>query len=108
MASWLRIILSVLALVGLLVSGTGGALAEKGHHHHCSGMMTDDCPRGDGDHGTLPPCCVAPVCALVQLAPPPQAAALAPSDFAFVAAPLRNDDLRADLRAPPALRPPIA
>ena len=72
MANWIRLICSVLALVGLLAAGTSGAFASKSHHHCCPQMssampMDDHAAGGAGDNqGVLPDCCVMGACAFVR------------------------------------------
>ncbi|MDE2361105.1 MAG: hypothetical protein KGM42_00395 [Hyphomicrobiales bacterium] len=108
MLRWLRLVLSALALAGLLSAGEGGAFAAKAQdHHHCMSMMGDDCPGGD-DHGAMPPCCVTPACPMLQGLLSPEAAVVSPISATLLALPLRDDEHSFGVRAPPDLRPPIA
>lgn len=116
MAHWLRLILSVLALVGLLAAGTSGAFAAKSQHQCCPEMSAAEMSQTLDDHGggggdkraALPECCVMGVCAFVAPMPPPFASAADPNLFVLSAAPAM-DDAPLKNRAPsPDLRPPIA
>jgi len=110
MANWLRLIFSVLALVGLLAAGTGGAVAKSAHHccPEMTSMTMDDHPAGGGDHHSLPDCCVLGACAVLPPVAPSQAFAVTPAVFAKTLAPA-VDDAGPPSRSPsPDLRPPIA
>jgi hypothetical protein len=109
MVRWFRLVLAVLALVGVMAARPGGAVAAKGahHHHHCMGMMDDqNCP-GD-DQGSVPACCVAAVCAMVQPSFSEQDSVLTPLGFTQITMPMLDDVWRSSVRPPPDLRPPIA
>ena len=111
MTNWLRLVLSVLALVGLLAAGPGGAFAKSAHHccPEASSMTMDDYTAGGGDHnGALPDCCVFGACAVLPPAAPPVASAETPRVIAQSVA-TAPDDAGPPSRSPsPDLRPPIA
>ncbi|MCW2274486.1 hypothetical protein GJ654_14860 [Rhodoblastus acidophilus] len=111
MANWLRLIVSVLALVGLLAAGAGGAVAKNAHQccPETASMTMDDHAAGGGDHHrALPDCCVFGACAVLPPAPPPTASLAAPAVFAEARAAVL-DDAGPPSRSPsPDLRPPIA
>jgi len=115
MANWLRLILSVFALVGLLAAGAGGALARSAHHccpdaaSKTKTMTVDDQATGGAadSHGALPDCCFFGACAVLPPIAPPTASVAAPV-FARMTTPA-VDDRGPPSRAPsPDLRPPIA
>lgn len=109
MIRWVRLALAVLALVGVMAARPGVAVAAKGahHHHHCMGMMDDEnCPSDE--HGAVPACCVAAVCAMVQPAFSEQESVLTSPGFIQISLPQLDDVWRAGFRPPPDLRPPIA
>jgi hypothetical protein len=111
MANWLRLILSVLALVGLLAAGTSGAFAKSAHQccpEASTSVTMDDHAAGGGDNHALPDCCVFGACAVVAPVAPPMAHAATPAVFAKTLA-FAADDSGPPSRSPsPDLRPPIA
>jgi hypothetical protein len=109
MIRWVRLFLAVLALAGVLGARPGMAAPAKAmaHHHHCMGMADEtNCPNDD--HGSVPVCCVAAICAMVQPVLSGQNSVLKPMGFTEVALPLLDDNWRSGIRPPPDLRPPIA
>lgn len=114
MANWFRLILSVLALVGLLAAGTGEALAATSHHPCCpemtAAMTTGHHSAGNaGDHhGATPDCCMMGVCALMTPVSAPQAYVVEPKAYAQVLLPVANDAGTPSFSISPVLRPPIA
>lgn len=109
MIRWVRLVLAVLALVGVLAARPGVAVAGTGahHHHHCIGMMDDENCPGD-DQGAVPACCVAAACAMMQPVSCEQDSILTPLCFLQLSLPLLDDVWRSGFRPPPDLRPPIA
>ena len=114
MANWLRLILSVFALAGVLAAGTGGAWAAKAHHH-CPHMtsapmaMVDHHGGNAGDHrGAMPDCCVFGACAMTPVPGPSRAEVPFPVEFTQVFAPRLDDAGVPSLAVSPDLRPPIA
>lgn len=110
MIAWVRLILSVFALAGLVAAAPGAALA-KAHkavapHHHCAHMPEGTCP--DDDAGALPACCVASVCAFMPPAVLKQEAVPTAGISTLVDLPVRDDLWHSGIRPPPDLRPPIA
>lgn len=110
MANWLRLILSVVALVGLLAAGTGGVAAKSAHHccPEMTSMTLDDHATDCGDSKTLPDCCLFGACAVLPPVAPPVASTAAPVVFAKTAAALRDDAGPPSRSLSPDLRPPIA
>lgn len=112
MVNWLRLFVSVLALVGLLAAGAGGAFARSAHHccPEMSSTMTMDEHARDcgGDNHALPDCCVFGACAVLAPVAPPMASVAAPADFAKTMAPAVDDAGPASRSPSPDLRPPIA
>lgn len=109
MLRWVRLVLSILAVVGLLAAAPGAAVAktqQQTHHHHCMDMPDGDCP--DQNAGATPACCIASACAFVQPALPGAGAAFSLVDLALVDLPLRDDKRLSSLSVPPDIRPPIA
>ncbi len=113
MANWFRLILSVLALAGLLAAGTGEAFAGKSHHpccpetaaamtmgHHASG-------GADDHHGTTQDCCIMGVCALMAPVSAPQAHVVEPGGYAQAVLPAIDDAGPPSYSVSPGLRPPI-
>ena len=114
MANWFRLILSVLALAGLLAAGTGGAFAGKSHRHHCPEMaaamtMGHHASGAAGEHhGATPDCCVMGACALMAPVSAPQACVVTPSAYAQTVLPAIDDAGPPSFSVSPGLRPPIA
>jgi hypothetical protein len=110
MANWLRLILSVVALVGLLAAGSGGAFAKSAHHccPEAASMTIDEHATDCGGEKGLPDCCVFGACAVLPPVAPPTASIAAPAVFAKANAAVL-DDAGPPSRSPsPDLRPPIA
>jgi hypothetical protein len=107
MVRWLRLILSVFALAGLLAAGTCGPVAAN-THHHCPNMMMHQHQSGGGDRGTMPECCATAACFVVQPAASSQDAVILLRALAQAFL-LPLDDARiSSLPVSPDLRPPIA
>lgn len=114
MANWFRLLLSVLALAGLLAAGTGEALAGKNHHPCCpemaAAMATSHHAAGDASdhHVATPDCCMMGVCALMTPVSAPQAIVAEPNAYAQVVLPAIEDAGPPSFSVSPGLRPPIA
>lgn len=109
MIHWLRLILSVFALAGLLAAGTGAAVAAKSVHHCCPAMAMADHHTSSGHHQTKPlPCCVAGICAFVKPNLASRVAAPAFQHYADRFSLVRDDVGPPSQSLAPDLRPPIA
>ena len=114
MASWFRLILSVMALAGLLAVGTGGAFAAKGHHHCCPEMLAamttghHDAGGAGDHHGATPDCCTIGACALMAPVAAPEAHVVTLGAFAQAALPAIGGVGLPSFSVSPGLRPPIA
>lgn len=109
MIRWLRLVLSVFALVGLLAAGTGAAAAAKSVPHCCPVMaMADHHVSGDKHQTNLPDCCVAGVCAFAQPNLASRVAAPALQRYAEGFSLARDDVGPPSQSLTPDLRPPIA
>jgi hypothetical protein len=107
MFRWLRLLISVLALLAVMAGGTGGATAASTHHHDCALMAMDDSPC-EGDMGVLPPCHDSMLCAGLQILPPPHFSILdRVVELRFVSQ-VEGFSRPSGLRPTPDLRPPIA
>lgn len=112
MIRWVRLVLAILALTGILAARPEASYAaptasHEHQHHHCAGLMDDQPCPGDS-HGSMPACCVAAACAMVQPAFLTQDGVRLSSAELQLKLPLRDDVWRAGVRPPPGLRPPIA
>lgn len=109
MIRWIRVVLTVLAVAGVLAARPGMAApaTDTHQHQHCMGVADEpNCPSHD--HGAVPTCCVAAVCAMVQPVFPEQHSVVIPLGFTHVALPMPDDAWRSGVRPPLVLRPPIA
>lgn len=104
---WIRLVLAILAVAGVLAARPGIAAPAGGAQHNCMGMADDD-KAPSGGLRTSPVCCVAAVCAVVQPTCHAQHALVVSLVFTQVPLPLRDDLRRSGVRPPPGLRPPIA
>ena len=108
MLRWVRLLISVLALVAALASGVSGAFAAK-VGHSCAEMSMDDCPDGHCDDGAALPSCAQFVCGPSQTTLPLHLTFVSPMVVTLVAPSLpREDLLLGGVSGPPDLRPPIA
>jgi len=117
---WLRLLLSVLALVGLLAGASGTAVAkmagvQTAAHQCCPQRHAASQHHTASQHpapgkATPPDCCAAGLCACVQPLPPPRLilSRLAPQPVAARLPSPRAWRKLASLSRPPDLRPPIA
>jgi hypothetical protein len=107
MVHWVRLVISVFALVGLLATGTSGAVAAK-TQHHCANMMMHQPQGGGDDSGAASKCCATGVCFAVQPTLSPCVAVSSVRTFTRVFLPPLSDATIPDLPVSPDLRPPIA
>jgi methylglyoxal synthase len=107
MVRWIRVFLSVFALVGLLATGTSGAVAAK-TQHHCANMMMHQPQGGADDSGTASKCCATGVCFAVQPTLSKGAAVSSVRTFTRVFLLPLSDATIPTLPVSPDLRPPIA
>lgn len=112
MIRWVRLVLTVLALSGVLsarpdASSAAPSATHKQQHHHCVGLMDDQsCPSDS--IGSVPACCVAATCAMIQPAFLTQDGVRISRVEHQLKLPLRDDLWRTGVRPSPGLRPPIA
>lgn len=104
---WVRLLVSVVVLVGALAVGAGGAVVSKAGHS-CVEMAMDDCPDKHAGDGAALPQCQDIFCGPSQSSLPNHQPLLSPVAPGFAArlAP-RDDSEPGGLRNPPDLRPPI-
>jgi methylglyoxal synthase len=107
MVRWIRVFLSVFALVGLLATGTSGAVAAK-TQHHCANMMMHQPQGGADDSGAASKCCTTGVCFAVQPTLSTCVAVFSVRTFTRVFLPALSDATIPTLPLSPDLRPPIA
>lgn len=108
MLRWVRLLISILALVAALASGAGGAFAARGGHS-CAEMSMGDCPDSHGCDDAALQGCAQFVCGQCQTTLPLHEAFLSPVALRPMAPSLPRDDLPLSaLSGPPDLRPPIA
>jgi hypothetical protein len=117
---WLRLILSVLALVGLLATAPSGVFAATpqipatNNSAQAQSAAHECCPHANHsapDRAKLPDCCASGLCACAQPNFEPRLTLfrLAPQPAATLAPPAPRAWRRlASLSRPPDLRPPIA
>lgn len=107
MVHWLRLVISVFALVGLLATGTSGAVAAK-TQHHCANMMMHQPLDGSDDSTSASKCCTTGVCFAVQPTLSTCVAVSSVRTFTRVFLPPLSDSTIPTLPVSPDLRPPIA
>jgi hypothetical protein len=107
MVRWIRVLLSIFALVGLLAMGTGGAVAAK-TQHHCANVMLHQPQGGADDSGTASKCCTTGVCFAVQPTLSTCVAVSSVRAFTRVFLLPLSDATIPTLPVSPDLRPPIA
>ncbi|MBB4196627.1 amino acid transporter [Rhodoblastus sphagnicola] len=118
MTRWIRLIVSILALVGLMASTAAVARPHPGGHVHYAQASAQpssahSCcpnqPEPSPDHSGAPDCCLAGLCACVAsaFAPPLALNQKAPAFVTAVRPPPRASRL-ASLSRPPDPRPPKA
>ncbi|WP_374546429.1 hypothetical protein [Rhodoblastus sp.] len=115
MAHWLRLILSIFALCGLLAASVGGAMAAQTHHqaHHCCPAMSAETAshahQGQADDcDATSKCCIFGLCAMPASLAATQASALVPRLVARASFPLFILAGPPSRTSAPDLRPPIA
>lgn len=116
MVRWVRLLLSVFALCGLLVVGGGGAMAAKAHHccpatsigtTAVEKTATDHDHGQSDDHDAAAKCCAYGLCAVPASLAATESYALAPRLVARVSFPPFGLAGPPSQTTSPDLRPPI-